>query len=66
MFTEGITMGPVWVKIMLIVFSYVQIKTGFEIIYMCFINNYIYSPNYFYVFELILLTGIIFSVYELY
>ena len=52
---NGKVWGPAMVKIILIIFFYPRNnKTVFAITCMCFINNYMYCPNYFYLYELIL------------
>ena len=50
--------GPVLVKIILTIFSETElIKLFVQLILWCLLNNYFYSPNYFYVFNILFFTS---------
>ena len=56
--TASLLRGPVLVKIILIIFSETElIKLFIQLILWCLLNNYLYSPNYFYVFYILFFTS---------
>ena len=51
-------MGSVLVKSILIIFTETElIKLFVQLILWCLLNNYFYSPNYFYVFYILFFTS---------